>query len=466
MKLYLFNMLKRYNSTARPSTFDGAPAYDFSFRQPTDYTNPTIDLDVVINKSWNYAYIDELSAYYWIRDITILNSTQSRVFLQKDVLATFRESIRDTQGYILYAASGYDVWLNDTRVSYKQGETVQRVDSGSDAFTTDGYFALSVMSKIPHDGFTSTYYMTLAQLQQAVNYMLTLSDDVAARYINYYGGVAQCLQYCNFIPRPMPTGESHSVIIGETDTGLTAKEANGIRQLTFHTDTLTIPKPYSDFRLVTACDYKLYLPFVGMVDISADEIKNESALYVTSCVDSRLGDLIYTITTDSDLQNVIAIHRANCATSLSTAINSTKPSFKGTAATLTAGATNKFASYIPDYSIFNLLTNNVVHNIDATTQLVDEIVNERTWQSSGSNGSQGELGVAGSTTVSLFLFRKDTTSPDALTNNLGRPVQKYGKISDYSGFIKMSGVFFETQGAILGEINQVTAFLNGGFYNE
>lgn len=462
MKMYLFNMNKRYNSTARPSTFDGAPVYDISFRNPTDYTNPTIDLDVVLNKSWNYAYIDVLSAYYWIRDITILNATQSRVFLQKDVLATFRESIRDIQGYILYAASGYDVGIQDSRISptgYDNKEVVQSADIFSDV----GIFSLTCMSKLGGDGFSTTYYLNNANIEQLCNDLYTLSDDIVNRFYLYFGGVASCLQSCNWLPligTQEGTTKTGSLMIGDTRLELNVSRANGTVQVSTQSITINVPHQYSDFRRLNMESYQLLLPYVGLIELSSSDLSNATMIVVNIAVDQRNGSCVYTVKADT---TVIGRYVCNIATSLSIGVRNADTSTKGTIATLTNSLAENIAAAIPDISPLKAL--GIIPD-ERAFERSELIANKRSWQMVGSQGSQAQSKSDYGNKIVLVHSWRNTTPPDALTENLGRPVQKYGKVSDYPGFVKMSGVFFESQGATLGEINQVTTFMNGGFYNE
>lgn len=462
MKLYLFNMLKRYNSTARPSTFDGAPAYDFSFRQPTDYTNPTIDLDVVINKNWNYCYIDDLGAYYWINDITILNSTQSRLHLKKDLLATFRESIRNMNGYVLYAASGYDVGIQDSRISPTGFDNKESVQS-ADIFSDVGFFSLTCMSKLGGDGFSTTYYLNNANIEQLCNDLYTLSDDIVNRFYLYFGGVASCLQSCNWLPligTQEGTTKTGALMIGDTQLDINVSRANGTVQVSTQSIAINVPHQYSDFRRLNMESYQLLLPYVGLVELSSSDLSNTTTINISIAVDQRNGSCVYTVKADTA---VIGRYVCNIATSLSIGVRNADTSTKGTIATLTNSLAENIASIIPDIS--PLKTLGIIPDEKAFDRS-ELILNKRSWQMVGSQGSQAQSKSDYGNKIVLVHTWRNTTPPDALTENMGRPVQQYGKIANYTGYVKMSGTSFQTQGATLGEINQITAFLNGGFYNE
>ena len=474
MRLYLFNMLKRYNSTARPSTFDGAPAYEFSFRQPTDYTNPTIDLDIVINKNWNYCYIDDMGAYYWINNITILNSTQSRLHLRKDLLATFRESIRSTEGVILYSSTGYNTMLPDSRILIEGKSTASITRPSKDFFSGNGYYVLNVMSLKPNDGFTGTYFMTEGILQRVIEYFLTLSDDYVTNTTKYYGGMAQCLQYCKYIPLELPQESTLSnIVIANIDTEIKALAYNQKSALKSLDCFFAKPAPYADFRAVTACEYQLYLPYIGVVTLAPDLVAGlKYGISVTAIVDTCTGDLTYHIADGNE--NIddaeIAVYRANCSVNVSTAVNTTKPSLEREIAQMIAGGIKSIVSSIPEYTPFALLgiKDTLSTNIDKTYNLYETMNMPVTWQSMGSNGGNAEFTAAWPqySRPALIVRKHDTTDPSAFTATQGRPVRKSGKIENYPGYVKMNGAFFESQGATLAEQNEITTFLNGGFYNE
>lgn len=474
MKIWLFNTKKRYNSTARPATFDGAPAYEISLRQPTDYSNPTIDLNIILNKNYNYAYIDVLGSYYWIKNATILNNTQTRLHLQKDVLATYRESIRNTEGVILYATTGYNAQLPDSRVLTEGKSTAMITRPATDFFTGNGYYVLNVMSLKPNDGFTGTYFMTEGILERVIEYFLTLGDDYITNTTKYYGGMAQCLQYCKYIPLELPSQATLSnVVIANIDTEIKALSYNQKSAIKAIDCIFSKPTPYTDFRAITACEYQLYLPYIGIVSLAPDMVAGlKYGLSVTALIDTCTGDLTYHVTDgNGDVDDVeIAVYRANCSTNVSTAVNTTKPSLEREIAQMIAGGVKSIVSSIPDLSPFAIMgmKDTLTSNIDKTYNLYETLNMPITWQSAGSNGGNAEFTSAWPqySRPALIVRKHNTTDPSAFTATQGRPVRKSGKIENYPGYVKMNGVQFESQGATLDEINTVTAFLNGGFYNE
>ena len=112
-------ILKLYNTSDSNNTIGKTlvdeETYDITFKGTFDIMNPIVILksDVPILK--NYAQIPEFGRYYFITSIQILPNKIYELFLECDVLETYKEDILASTGLVTRAEEGnqfYDGGLN------------------------------------------------------------------------------------------------------------------------------------------------------------------------------------------------------------------------------------------------------------------------------------------------------------------------------------------------------------------
>lgn len=92
---------------------------------PSD-RNPVIIIEGARNtlNSYNYAYIPDFGAYYFIREKNAVSANTTELIMKKDVLMTFDDGIRNQSAIInRQASSSYsDVDLDDEMLVVKRSE--------------------------------------------------------------------------------------------------------------------------------------------------------------------------------------------------------------------------------------------------------------------------------------------------------------------------------------------------------
>lgn len=92
---------------------------------PTD-RSPVITVQGARNtlNSYNYAYIPDFGAYYFILEKKAVSSATTELVLKKDVLMTFKDGIRSHSAIInrQASASNADVDLDDEMLTVKRSE--------------------------------------------------------------------------------------------------------------------------------------------------------------------------------------------------------------------------------------------------------------------------------------------------------------------------------------------------------
>jgi len=113
MIIKLFNTTDSNNTIGK--TLTDEQTFDITFKDTFDIINPIVVLksDVPILK--NYAYIPEFGRYYFITSIHIQPNKIHKLFLECDMLETYKDDILASKGLVTRAGEGnqfYDGGLN------------------------------------------------------------------------------------------------------------------------------------------------------------------------------------------------------------------------------------------------------------------------------------------------------------------------------------------------------------------
>lgn len=113
MIIKLFNTTDSNNTIGK--TLTDEQTFDITFKDTFDIINPIVMLksDVPIIK--NYAYIPEFGRYYFITSIQIQPNKIYKLYLECDVLESFKNDILASRGLVTRAGEGnqfYDGGLN------------------------------------------------------------------------------------------------------------------------------------------------------------------------------------------------------------------------------------------------------------------------------------------------------------------------------------------------------------------
>lgn len=94
-------ILKIYNNKSNKKvvnkTIEEVQEIDFIFKDDTDITNPILILQSY--QSGNYCYIPDLNRYYYIDRVTIMNGGFYKLYLEIDVLMSYKNEIMSADWY-------------------------------------------------------------------------------------------------------------------------------------------------------------------------------------------------------------------------------------------------------------------------------------------------------------------------------------------------------------------------------
>jgi len=132
-------ILKLYNTSDSNNTIGKTlvdeETFNITFKGTFDIMNPVVILKSIIPIIKNYAYIPEFSRYYFITSIQIQPNNIYELFLECDVLETYKEDILASKGLVTRAGEGnkfYDGGLNsEVRKEVEIHESVLETDYGN-----------------------------------------------------------------------------------------------------------------------------------------------------------------------------------------------------------------------------------------------------------------------------------------------------------------------------------------------
>lgn len=229
---FYVNFTKRKNSTKRPVEGGIVTKYTISgyLKEPSSVMNPVINLQNIPVQNapcvMTYAYIPTFYRYYFVKD-WVWNDGLWTVFLEVDVLATYRTHIGETTAYIERCAATYNTYVMDKLYPATLEPNVidYFINAGWNNVTpSHGCYVVGIISGSSSTitGSAVTYYaMTISQLANLVDYLLSdqYINDAGFTTINTEGvshNVAKSLlnplQYiasCMWIPKTASSiGES------------------------------------------------------------------------------------------------------------------------------------------------------------------------------------------------------------------------------------------------------------------
>lgn len=290
MNIRIGTFSKEVNSTKRPGAGFGTVA-TVHIKEPSSMISPVIELfDDVWKPEYNYIYIPRWNRYYFLHDPVIVPGLKWNVQCAVDVLASWRDYIRQTTAYVRRSASNYSLFIPDPTWTHDSRPTVSNaaVPDLATTFLGDGCYILFTASSDtaqygPVPSMT-TYALTSGELRALCKYMFssdlysaatagvdTTSAALAKTFFNPFQYVIKCY-WVPFAADTFPGTASQELSFGwwtcpsniVTGRKLTTPLAN--RQIIFDL-TYGQNTNWTD-RSADWVNYMLYLPGFGEIPLN------------------------------------------------------------------------------------------------------------------------------------------------------------------------------------------------------
>ena len=131
-------------------TLGTGTTYTGTFRDEADVMDVTVELEIPNAQitsssvlSRNYAYISDFGRYYFITDITVVQSNLVRFTMHIDVLMTYKTEIKAMKGIMLRQENYYNLYLNDPELKKFAYPLIQHTAFPNMINSTDYHFYLT-----------------------------------------------------------------------------------------------------------------------------------------------------------------------------------------------------------------------------------------------------------------------------------------------------------------------------------
>ena len=477
--IYAGKISKRKNSTLQPTL---STSFDVLLKSPTSLHAPTFTISA---GSFDYNYLKWGDRYYFVTDVTSVRTGLWEVSAIIDVLATFKSDILATTAYVLYDSVA-NTELPDNRLPMKTSKTVQ-VESVSCPFVPDG--GCYILSLTGANGTTGVYKVdelelaaliddvsviennlfnpplaptpptpptsgTVADEVQFVGDMLFyFADcvkwilDVVSYPISQFfgsGNIPENIRECRFIPFNVGvTGTPNTIYLGTWQSNQTLGK---LQTETIHrTTTVNIPWQTSDYRRRSPfTEIYIYLPYIGMIKLSSENLTGQSSITVEYTLAMRDGSLICTLSSGGE---ILGQYSGNVGASVPIGISNINLPRAGQA--IVAG----MASVATD-------------NIVGVGMGALNFINALTPNYTSVGGLDGIAATAANQNIICYTTFHDTIAPpNQNLQTIGAPTMCSKSLANLTGFCQCLGAHVSAAGEAE-ELEELDAYLNSGFYIE
>lgn len=458
MQITLYSFNKRINSTKIVDV--SGTTVDFTYKDESDIYNPIIELSYDINgNNINYAKID--NRYYFINSVDTVRMNLWRVHLKIDLLASFKQHILNTKAFVRFSTNKYNLDLIDSRIVTSGKWNDEVVTTPLPNYSEDGMFVFSVISNAGDaSGFATNFILTPAELNALVVKLLEADgwDEVVQWVTNPMEAIVSCW-WLPFNVTNMFAMAEKEITIGKYATGIRGKVINNRGFKPFYQGLyINIPFGYSDFRnLEPYTTIKLYLPFVGYIDIDTSDVYNSSQLYIQYGIDILTGNIQYIIKPASENSVGDVIATASGSVRLDLPVGQVQSA----TGTILAGIAGGVASLglMASGMVFAGMTS-AAYALTATLQ------RRQTFQNGGFQGSTFTNGLGDGRHIALYLRYRDTNdTPENMRYTIGGLSAKVLSLSECSGYVLTENASVTIPG-YYEATSQINSMLNGGIFIE
>ena len=464
MKLkYWTGFSKRKNSTKIPTAT--ATEIDVWWKEDTPIDAPSVVLATnAINI--DYVYINDFGKYYTVSSIIKLTDGTTQYDLKEDVLATHKTEIGNTVAHIARSSSGYDTMMIDSMLPIKSTKLISKASYDPSIFSSNGCFVLSITNvKASANGFAASYICSYNILENVANVLMNM--DISSMVIKSIYRPFDCVISCTWLPIKLATATanctSEEIYFGDYNSHI-----SGYRLTTptiSNIGSVTVTPTYTDFRMVPPyTTYSLMMPFYGLVDLNASDIRNMIQLGSVSIgwnLDLASGDMTVGIYTGASIIGQTFNYNigVNCP------IAQTSNNMTGTIASIGGTVGGLIGTGI------SIATGNVPGAVLSGSAVLGSATsaalsyNTRSTSIKGGINGRSVAALGGEFVLSEYAM--ETADPDdaSYIATYGRPVGLAHAINNHSGFVQCENASVTIAGDDF-EREEINSFLNGGFYYE
>jgi hypothetical protein len=472
-----YTFSKRKNSTLQPT--GTGTQIDLQLKSGTSLISPTFLITQSGKPSYNYVSFE--GRYYFINDIVSVRQDLWEISCNVDALASWKSVIGSTTAMILYATGGRGD-IPDQRIGVESDMLIDTSSAAIPGINISSIGAGSVVLSVTGIGSFGDYFLDnradLPELLDGMdNWMQSQGwaglDDMANQLV-YGGPAADCVKNCIALPFSLAdttfsgnVGPAQQLYLGKypcATAGGSPLMAHRIVNPVYRvTKNITIPWAYSDWRRHSPYTAVfMYLPFIGMISLSSDEIEGESSLDVTYAFNLTSGDIAVEVQTASVVK-VLATASTNVAMGMT--FGSANVSVKQMAQAAVTGIGGLAFAAGTALSGGSLLIAGAAL-FGGVTSAAAGLIGGAGGDTHGGGGLSGGAVCALTDHIMVYTVSKQLTDTQANLNPImGKPVMGKHTIGTYAGFVQTSGC--QVAGDMFDQEREtINRLCDGGIYYE
>lgn len=475
MNVSFYNFSKKSNSTAQPPASALIATLACNLKDGCTVTSPQIRVAWAANNMLpTYAYIPDWGRYYFVRDIEYAGS--ALIFrLEVDPLASYKAQIGASTQYVLRSAAASNGKIIDSFYTTKTEPDHSYISAETGMVANvagvEGCFSVGVIGASPNNAtpFGVQYYlMSPSAYREFINWLNTsttaqlFASDMATALQVLVEDVAQAITRIQdyivnsvWLPVPASGVGVNQIYLGYYGHTMTSTVYQAIRQelpLSWSFNVPAHPDTASRGEWVNSSAYTqhdLYLPGVGCVSVSADDIGDGGTINVSgslSCVDGSIAYNVNTYVTGQTVGRRAGTYNGQVGVRVPMSTSMTDVLSGGVSAAVAAE---------------NLMAGNFLGAAQGIMSAAQSFI-PTTRTIGGASGMHAAFGP--SLYVSTLCSRFWRPVDEDNTNH-GRPLCARRQISGLPGYIQTSGAALALA-ATDSERNAVTAQMDAGFFYE
>ena len=295
-------------------------------------------------------------------------------------------------------------------------------------------------------GFITLFNPSVSELNSLASYMWSGGFDVNT-FKKLFANPMDCILGLSILPKIVPNGGSTTVLVGNISTGVSMTKA-ARQYIKYDCGSITISRfsnSFLDYEPYTKIN--LYLPFIGMHQISTDDVMNKT-LQVKYTVDILSGACVaFVIAGGTTLYTFIG----QCAASVPITSQDWSTMINGV-----LGAVGSLASMAG-----SIATGNIAGAIGGAASMAQNVVNSKpSVEHSGNMGGMG--GMLGIKTPYIIIERPAQAIPAKQNELTGYPSFVTKNFSDLQGYNEVYATHLENISATETELREIESLLKSG----
>ena len=477
---------KRRNSTKQPVSLSDQRTV--TLKESCSQDRPVF---ICTGNNFNHNYCMWDGKYYFIDEIISLKNNLIEIHCVMDPLATYKADIIASTQFVSYSSQAGSSWLVDTRIPILKSTSVHTSSASmAGLFNSNGFYVLSFVGKNGCE-LTCVNKSTLADLIAEVSnwqddgIRAIVNDDMSLNYDfssiesaleslgkmtiqtgfigNAYSQAPACIRSCIWVPFLLSafSGGSKRIWLGDFDTTEVGFELNATP--TTGSISVSIPWQYSDWRRSVCEDVYLYLPLVGLVQLSGDSLTHTSTITIEYSATGTDGVICYRVIAGGE---IIGTYGGQCSANYPIGIN--QQASAGQLVQSIVQGSEKMVNAAINSSISPVSAAGAVAGValEGVAAAYDTMNIAASKNLSCIGGIGGGAGVGLSLNVECYVVtHAPAINPSDMKDTMGLPTMKPMSLATLTGFCQCSNAHVEAP-ATAGELDAIDYYLNSGFFIE